>query len=153
MRSLILAALLPTMSMAWDLTPDSGAILIGSHHAGASYDFNETNPGVFLGWDCREITARAGVYKNSYSNTSTALTFTHDALSLSVGGLNAHLFAGVALYPETGRHEVVSIGGSDWIAVGGVEFTHDDLPVFAQVLPGDEKNVDWIGAVGLRFDF
>ncbi len=161
MKHLITAALLAIASPAvafdgsCDLIPDGGAILIGSNHVGATIDFNESNLGVFASWDCEPVTVRGGVYDNSLGNTSWAFTVKSEFVSLSAGGFNAAPFAGVAHYPGTGRHEVVSIKGSDWIGLAGLEFTHDDVPVFVQLFPGDQKHAgyDYLVSFGLRWDF
>ncbi len=157
MKNLITAALmaLATPAIACDVTPDGGAILIGSNHVGATVVFNEENTGLFLSWGCGPVDVRAGTYKNSFYNQSWAVNFSSDYTTLSAGGFNAGLIAGAAHYPENGRDQIVSIGGSDWIFMAGLEITHDDLPLFVQFYPGDSEKGDYqhLIAWGLQVDF
>jgi len=143
-------ALSASTAGACDYVPDRASILIGSKHVGwEGGQLNETNPGAFLTWECGKWSATSGVFKNSYSNTSTALTASYDVLSGDGWAVSA--FAGVAHYPGTGRDEVVSIGGSDVIAMGGLQARYKN--VFVQAIPGDFETLDGIVAVGMTFGF
>ena len=55
---------------------DRVSFLFGSRHVDMSTDFNETNPGVFLTWEnaVGPLDVSAGVYLNSYENTTVILT-------------------------------------------------------------------------------
>ena len=135
------------------MKPDGIAVLLGSNHVNAREEFNEFNPGVFISWRCDLVNTRLGLHKNSFSNPAASATFTSDLVSLSAGGFNAHPFFGFAHYPTTGREMPISVGGSDLIVIGGIEFTHDDIPVFVQYLPGDMKLGDYehLWTFGFKF--
>lgn len=153
--SILLSVPLAALSDTCDIIPDGGAVLLASKHVNAQHYFNEKNLGAFLSWECEGLSTRVGTYKNSFDRQSWAVTATHDFVSLSAGGFNVHPFAGFAHYPDTCRNEVVSIGGSDWIFIGGVELTHDDFPVFVQYLPGDKDlgGYDHLWTIAMALDF
>ncbi|PRY80159.1 hypothetical protein CLV80_1019 [Yoonia maritima] len=135
------------------LKPDGIAVLIGSNHINAQQDFDEFNPGIFVSWDCDMASTRLGVHKNSFSKVAASATFTSDFVSISAGGFYVHPFIGFAHYPNTGSDTPVSVGGSDIIAIGGIEFTHDKIPLFIQYLPGDEHLGDYehLWTFGFKF--
>ncbi len=128
-------------------------MLLGSKHINAQREFNEFNPGLFFSWDCELVNIRIGLHKNSFSDPSTSVTFTSEFLSLSFGDANIHPFVGIARYPETGRDLPVSIEGSDVIGLMGLEFTHNQFPVFIQYLPGDTKLGDYAHLFTIGFKF
>ena len=152
--AIALTAAMATPAAACDLIPDSWASLIGSKHFDAQEDYNERNAGLFLGWDCKYVSTRIGAYDNSLYRRSTAVTFTSDYLSVGLAGSELHPFVGTAKYPDTGRNQINSIWG-DWTLIGGVELTHEDVPLFVQWLPGDEEAAGYssIAAFGVRLDF
>jgi len=120
---------------------DRVSILLGSHHVDAAYDFEETNPGLFLTWD--QVTL--GTYVNSYGRTSVAATY---ALPLAAGqDWAVDLFAGAALYPENGRDFAVHLG--DVVPIGGLQGRYRNL--FVQIMPSDGKATDAIVAFGVTF--
>ncbi|WP_106743901.1 hypothetical protein [Yoonia maritima] len=135
------------------MKPDGIAVLLGSHHVNAQQDFDEFNPGIFVSWNCDIASIRLGVHRNSFSNIATSATFTSDFISLSAGGFHVHPFVGIAHYPQTGSDTPISVGGSDIIGIGGLEFTHDKIPVFVQYLPGDIElgNYEHLWTFGLKF--
>ena len=136
------------------LQPDRIAVLLGSRHVNAQYGFEEFNPGVFLAWHCDVVNVRMGVHRNSFANPSASVSFTSEFLSLHAGGFNMHPFVGGAYYPKNGNEMPVSIGGSNVILVAGLEFTHDDVPLFIQFLPGDSDigDYDHLWTFGFKFD-
>lgn len=139
---------------ACDLRPDSASILIGSRHIGAEIDLNEDNLGLFVGWECHGATAKLGTYDNSFDKQSWALSLSSEYTTLSAGGFNAALIGGVAHYPDTGRHEVTSINGSDVVMMGGIEFNHDATPLTVQIYPLDGKEGGTaLVAFGLEWGF
>jgi hypothetical protein len=121
---------------------DRVSILMGSHHVGATVDFEETNPGIFLTWD--RVTF--GTYVNSYGRQSLAATYASPVL----GGedWSVELFAGAAYYPENGRGFAVHLG--DVVPIGGLQIHYGNL--FAQILPSDGKATDAILTVGITLD-
>lgn len=140
-----------------DAVPSSGAILIGSSHIGANYEFNEQNLGLFLGWGCGSWEWRAGSYKNSLEDTSLALTFTHDKTTVDGGWVSVGLFAGAAYYGDSGDFEITGL--ANWIPIGGIEATLEPVKyapaLFVQYIPG---NVEWAGyrhlvTYGVRMNF
>ena len=135
------------------LKPSGIAVLLGSHHVNAQQNFDEFNPGVFVSWKCDLASIRLGVHKNSFSNIAASATFTSDYISLSAGGFHLHPFIGIAHYPDTGSDTPISVGGSDIIGIGGLEFTHDKVPIFIHYLPGDVElgNYEHLWAFGLKF--
>ena len=129
--------ILGSTASACDVVPDGAALLLASDHVGTERDYNETNTGLFLMWDCGPVSSRVGTFNNSFEEQSWSVSFTSDYTTLSLGGFNAALTVGAALYPETGRTQFASIKDSDWLYLAGLEFTHDDLPFFIHLYPGD----------------
>lgn len=125
--------------------PDRASILLGSYHAGAPIEFEETNPGIFLTWEKDVLDWSVGVYRNSFGKTSMAVTAALPVATWEDG--EASLFAGLALYPGDGRYFAVHAG--DVVPIGGVQVRHHHL--FVQVIPSDGKVVDAIFAAGLTF--
>ena len=131
----------PNVSMA---DPDRVSVLLGSSHVGATSDFNDFNPGLFLSWEER-LTLSAGVFYNSYEKISVAgvagfpIVRTDDYAVEVIGGL--------AYYPEDGRRFAVHFG--DVVPLLGLQGRAG--PVFAQVIPGGGQAVDAIVSVGLTF--
>lgn len=133
-----LLCLLATAATAQDRV----SILAGSHHFGASVEFQESNPGLFLTWD--RVTV--GAYVNSYDRQSVALTY---ALPVMSGDdWSVDLFGGAAWYSGNGRGFAVHVG--DIVPIGGVQARYRN--VFVQLLPSDGKATDAIIAFGLTFD-
>jgi hypothetical protein len=138
-----LALLLPGPALA---DPDRLTLLWGSHHLGSDLDWQEYNPGLFLTWQDRgawDLDVSLGIYQNSFDHTSIAAfaawpVYERDRFEIS-------LFAGLAHYPETGRHLPVHIG--DVIPLGGVQARYGNL--FAQVIPSDGLDVDAIITFGV----
>lgn len=143
-RVLALVATLAPSCLAAD--PDRVSILLGSHHVGADFDFNEVNPGVFLTWEGENVDWSFGAYENSYSHTSVAATAYLPLIEWDGG--EAGPFAGLALYPETGRYQQAHIG--DVIPIGGLQVRHGNA--FVQVIPAFGNGADVIVGLGVTFD-
>ena len=104
---------------------------LGSSHVGMHADFNETNLGVFLTWEdaAGSLDFSAGVYNNSYSNTTVIFTASYDVIEWDSGA--AGVFGGVAHYPVRGLKKLPCCGG--WVPVGGLQIRREN--VFAQFMP------------------
>jgi len=142
MRFVLLMLLWPCAVAA---DPDRVSVLIGSEHVGVNLDFNEFNPGVFLTWEGDRVDWSVGVYENSFSHTSVAVTVYAPLMRWDDGDVG--VFLGAALYPETGRDQVVSVG--DVIPIGGVQARHGN--VFAQVIPAFGLGADAVVGFGFTF--
>ena len=126
--------------------PDRVAIHLGSHHAGATFAFEEVNPGVFLSWDRpNDVTLSVGAFRNSYGRGSVAATAAktifrkkHTALAV---------FAGLAYYPGNGDDIRHAIG--DIVPLAGLQLHY--RRVFVNVMPGDGDTVDAIYSFGFTF--
>ena len=143
LKSLILAALLPTSALA--AGPDRLSVLLGSKHFGATRDFQEFNPGLFLTWEQQVFDYSVGAYYNSYEDMSVlgAISYNYEiAPEFEIGA-----FAGVALYPGEGDQFSVSAG--DVVPLGGVQARYRN--VFAQWIPADGASVDSLLTFGLTF--
>lgn len=124
--------------------PDRVAIHLGSHHAGASAEFEEVNPGVFLSWDRpNDITLSIGAFRNSYGRGSVAAT----AAKTFYRGKNtaASVFAGLAHYPGNGNDIRHAIG--DFVPLAGLQLHYRRM--FVNVMPGDGDTVDAIFSFGV----
>ena len=132
---------LPAMGMAG---PDRVSILLGSEHVGATANFKEVNPGVFLTWEGR-FDWTVGVFRNSYGRGALAGTV---AMPLyEEGRFSLDAFLGAAYYPEDGRNFKVHVG--DVIPIGGLQARYGN--VFMQVLPMDGSVADAVVSFGLTF--
>ena len=143
LSSLILAAMIPTSALAG---PDRLSVLLGSEHFGATREFQEFNPGVFLTWEERVFDYSIGTFYNSYEDVSVLGAIGYDyeiAKELEVG-----VFAGVAYYPGEGDQFSVSAG--DMVPVAGVQTRYRNL--FAQWIPADGDSVDSVLTFGLTFE-
>lgn len=135
---------------AADWQPDRLSLLLGSHHAGATIDFENFNPGIFLSWDGSEVLGgqvnyTAGVFHNSYGRASISGTLGLDwpvTDDLDIG-----LFGGLAYYPEDGRTFAISYG--DVVLIGGLQARFGN--VFAQIIPSDGEFADAILTFGVTF--
>lgn len=141
-RLAAILALVAAPAVACDLTPDSAAVMIYTDHPNATIQFAEPTQGVFLGWQCNRITTRAGIFENSFGSLAGTINWTHDALSLQIGGLDARPFAGVMYYTE--NYKPVR-------PIGGLEVTYGNA--FAQVIPLFGHGADAIITAGLRWEF
>lgn len=124
------------------MAQDRISFLIGSNHIGATDDFEENNPGIFLTWD--QITV--GAYTNSYGRTSVAATYALPVFSGDDWSID--VFAGAAYYPVNGDNFAVHIG--EWVPVGGLQARYKNI--FAQIIPSDGKAADAIFAFGLTYE-
>lgn len=143
----ILKAIVPCLLFATPVQarPDRISILLGSKHIGAIYAFEETNPGIFLTWEERflKLDYSLGIYRNSFADISVAATaafpiFERQETQLSV-------FAGLALYPETGDAFAVHYG--DIVPIAGIQGRHQNM--FLQIMPGSDMA---IVAFGITFE-
>ena len=116
---------------------DGHSFLLGSKHFGANTDFNELNPGVFLRYTNDWINVRPGVIYNSNEKFSPIVTFSSDLTTISVRDFNIATFGGVGYYHEEGKNSHISIANTGWIPIAGIEITHDEYPIFVNIIPGD----------------
>ncbi len=124
--------------------PDRIAIHLGSHHAGATSDFEEVNPGIFLSWDRpNNVALSVGAFRNSYGRGSVAIS----AAKTFYRGKStaAAVFAGLAHYPGNGNDIRHAIG--DIVPIAGLQFDYRNL--FVNVMPGDGNAADAIFSFGV----
>ncbi len=127
--------------------PDRISILMGSYHADATLDFEQTNPGIFLDWDNPlGTTVNVGVYRNSYGRRSLALLASRTILRR--GGVSLDGFVGLAHYPGEGHKVPIAVG--DVVPIAGLKMRY--RKAFALMIPGDGKTTDAIFAYGMSFD-
>lgn len=124
---------------------DSATLLLGSHHVGATADFEEVNPGLILTWDRDPLDWSIGVYRNSYGRQTVA---GFASLPVMSGDLSLSLVGGLAHYPGDGRHFAVHAG--DWVPLIGVHLQAG--PVSALIMPSDGKATDAVIAVGITWE-
>ena len=137
-----LAVLLPTLAAA---DPDRVSLLVGTEHFGATREFNEFNPGVFLTWEGRALEYSVGAFYNSYEDISVMGAVGYDFEIMPE--FEVGLFAGLALYPSEGDQFSHSIG--DVVPLAGIQTRYRN--VFAQLIPADGGSVDSILTFGLTF--
>ena len=128
---------------------DRMSFLLGSRHLEMQTDFNEANLGVFLTWEdaAGSLDFSAGVYNNSYSNTTVIFIASYDVIEWDSGA--AGVFGGVAHYPVIGPKKIPCCGG--WVPVGGFQLRQGNW--FAQYIPmpGVGKYTRGIFTFGLTF--
>lgn len=124
--------------------PDRIAVHLGSYHAGATSEFEEVNPGIFLSWDrAHDVTLSVGAFRNSYGRGSVAVTAAKTVFKQK--HTSAAVFAGLAHYPGNGNDISHAIG--DFVPLAGVQFHYRH--VFLNVMPGDGDTVDAIFSFGV----
>lgn len=141
--SFVLACLMPCSALA---EPDRLSFLLGSEHLGATRDFNEFNPGVFLTWETKTFDYSVGAFYNSYEGVSAlgSMGYNYEvARDLDIGA-----FAGLAYYPGEGDQFDVSVG--DVIPIVGLQTRYRQA--FVQYIPADGDTVDGLVTFGLSFD-
>lgn len=148
-QALLAATLCVTGVTAADAGPDQISILLGSHHVGATRDFEEFNPGVILTW--RELLWQnrldvgIGAFRNSYGDASVVVTSAYPLVRNQTWGLD--LFAALATYPGEGDQFSHSIG--DVVPIAGLQARYRN--VFVQAIPGGGRSVDAVVTYGLTF--
>lgn len=129
--------------------PDQISILLGSHHVGATQDFEEFNPGIILTW--REamwqnrLDIGVGAYRNSYGDASVVVTTAYPLFRSETWGLD--LFGALATYPGEGDQFSHSIG--DVVPIAGLQGRYRNL--FVQALPSAGSSADATVTYGLTF--
>lgn len=124
--------------------PDRIAIHLGSHHAGATSDFEEVNPGVFLSWDRpNDVAISVGAFRNSYGRGSVAVTVAKTLYRKK--NVAASIFTGLAHYPGNGNDIRHAIG--DIVPLAGLQLHYRHL--FVNVMPGDGDAADAIFSFGV----
>jgi hypothetical protein len=141
----LLIAALPGLARA-DARPDRAALLLTSIHVGATQDFEEINPGLFLQWDGSPLDWTLGAYHNSYGDSSVA-AFASLPVRRWEGG-EAAIFLGLARYPGVAETFRVHLG--EWVPLGGLYLRQG--PAFVQLMPSDGVAADAVIAAGLTFD-
>ena len=140
--AMTLSILLPRAATAG---PDRLSILLGSEHNGATRDFQEVNPGIFLTWE-RRFNYSIGMYYNSYEDISPLVSVGYDwevAPRLDLGA-----FFAVAVYPGEGDEFRTSIG--DVVPFIGLQARYRNF--FVQFIPADGDSVDSVFTFGLTFE-
>jgi hypothetical protein len=144
---LVATALFHLVVPAFAGPPDRISILMGSYHADATLDFEQTNPGLFLDWDNPfGTTVTVGVYRNSYGRRSLALSASRTIFQRGRASLDG--FVGLAHYPGEGHKVPIAIG--DVVPIAGLKLRYGKA--FALMIPGDGKTTDAIFAYGLSVD-
>ncbi|MEO0864980.1 MAG: hypothetical protein AAFY39_10420 [Pseudomonadota bacterium] len=146
LRTLI-AACVALMAIASPATADRVTVLLGSHHAGASGQYEEFNPGLFYTWEGRRAGWSLGAYRNSYGEISLAGAVARPLVRWDDGELS--VFAGIAHYPNDGRRFDTHIGG-DVVGLAGVQVRYRN--VLVQALPYQEGSAKALLSFGLTFD-
>ncbi|MFK7871234.1 MAG: hypothetical protein AB8B58_18595 [Roseobacter sp.] len=134
--------LLPSAVLAG---PDRVSVLLGTQHFGATREFQEVNPGLFLTWE-GQLDYSVGLFYNSYEDISPIATVAKDWEVAP--GLELGVFAGLAIYPGEGDQFRLSAG--DLVPLIGLQATYGNF--FAQFIPADGDSVDSVLAVGLTFE-
>lgn len=128
--------------------PDSVAILLGTHHVGAS-GFEEVNPGVFLTWQGAALQGNLdlgfGAFRNSYGNGSVAVTTAYPIVRTPDWGID--VFGALAWYPGDGDQFALAVG--DIVPIAGLQGRYGN--VFVQAIPGGGGSVDATLTYGLTF--
>ena len=119
--------------------------MLRSHHIGATEDFQEFNPGVFLTWE-RDLDYSIGLFYNSYSEVSVLGSVGYNVEAAPDLFLGA--FAGIALYPGDGDRFNLSVG--DFIPIVGLQARYRNF--FTQIIPSDGETTDGVLTFGLSFD-
>ncbi|MFC3614921.1 hypothetical protein ACFORG_14215 [Lutimaribacter marinistellae] len=129
--------------------PDRVSILLGSHHVGATRNFEEFNPGIILVWDERvwrgNLDIAAGAYRNSYGDGSLALSLAYPFVKTDDWGLD--LFGGFSWYPGNGQQFSHAIG--DVVPIAGLQARYRN--VFMQAIPAGGQAADAVFSFGLTF--
>lgn len=132
--------------------PDRVSILTQSEHIGFRFDgFNEKNLGVILTWENalgRDLDVNLGAYKNSYARGSVMASVSWTPID--VGQCEFGAFAGVVNYPIEGRHQPVSIGGTDLIAMAGLQARCGNF--FINAMPASPDMSRGIVAAGITME-
>lgn len=146
MKKTVILAVLALLPAAAQAMPDRISILMGSNHIGATYDFEQTNPGVFLTWEKPVVDLSVGAYRNSFGDLSLAVTVSKAVLSNEEGTLSLSGFAGLASYPDYSDCFLYHAG--DIVPLVGIQVVAG--PVFVQIMPGGNDMVAVVAA-GLTF--
>ncbi|WP_425045474.1 hypothetical protein [Primorskyibacter sp. S87] len=129
--------------------PDRINILLGSEHLGATRDFEEFNPGLFLTWTNlmwkNRLDLTVGAFRNSYGDGSAAVSAAYPLIRTEAWGLE--LFGALAWYPGNGDQFGHSIG--DMVPIAGVQARFHYL--YMQAIPAGGDGVDATLTLGLTF--
>ncbi|WP_133057635.1 hypothetical protein [Falsiruegeria litorea] len=143
------ATLVVSGASAADAGPDQISILLGSHHIGATRDFEEFNPGVIVTWKellwNNRLDVGVGVFRNSYGDASAVVTTAFPLVRNKNWGLD--VFAALATYPGEGDQFSHSIG--DVVPIAGLQARYRN--VFVQAIPSGGSSVDATLTYGLTF--
>lgn len=145
---LVLAGLTAILSNAQaEAGPDRLSVLLGSEHIGATRDFEEFNPGLFLIWTNAlwgdRLDYGFGAFRNSYGDGSAALLTAYPFVRTKNWGLE--VFGALAWYPNNGDQFSHAI--DDIVPVAGLQARYRFL--FMQVLPAGGQGVDATVTYGL----
>ena len=129
--------------------PDRVSIMLGTHHAGATLDYDEVNPGVFVTWsglmwqDRLDLTV--GGFRNSYGDLSLAVSTALPLVRQEDWSID--LFGALAWYPDNGDRFAHAFG--DIVPIAGLQFRYRS--VFLQAIPAGGDSVDATFSFGLTF--
>ncbi|MEE4188548.1 MAG: hypothetical protein V2I76_08905 [Roseobacter sp.] len=124
--------------------PDRFSILLGSEHNGATREFQEFNPGLFLTWE-ENLNYSIGLYYNSYEEISPLVSVGYDwevARDFDLGA-----FFAIAVYPGDGDEFRYSLG--DVVPFVGLQARYRNF--FVQFIPADGDALDSLFTFGLTF--
>lgn len=148
-RAMVVAAAVLAGAGAATAGPDRVQLLLGSHHFGASQDFEEFNPGLFLIWSEAlwrdRLDFGIGAYRNSYGDGSLAVSAAYPILRRANWGLD--LFGALAWYPGNGDRFSHAIG--DIVPLAGLQARY--RAVFVQAIPSGGDAADAVLSFGLSF--
>ncbi|MBO9449568.1 hypothetical protein J7426_04825 [Tropicibacter sp. R16_0] len=148
-QAILAVTLLAGGATAADAGPDQVSILLGSHHVGATRNFEEFNPGIILTWKeilwQNRLDVGFGVFRNSYGDASVVATTAFPLVRNQHWGLD--LFAALATYPGEGDQFTYSIG--DVVPIAGLQARYRN--VFVQAIPSGGSSVDATLTYGLTF--
>lgn len=150
--------LLAAPAAACELT--SVSVIGYTHHAGADpskFDEGFGIRGGGLTVDCRDYKITGSAYKNSLHDGGMgySVSLTHDALALSLGGLEMRPMAQVNYYPDQADNPITRDG---WFPSVAIAFRYDvteDVSLFWNAYPAFMRDVsfDSLHVAGITFAF
>lgn len=129
--------------------PDQVSLLLGSEHVGATIDYEEFNPGVFVTWDRllwnKRLDLTLGGFRNSYEDGSLVVSTALPLVREPDWGID--LFSALAWYPGNGERFSHSI--EDFVPIAGLQARYRNF--FVQAIPAGGESVDATLTFGLTF--
>lgn len=150
MKSALIALIFACLTVpAVHAGPDRISIMLGTHHAGATIDYEEVNPGIFLTWSellwNNRLDLTIGGFRNSYGDLSLAIATAYPLLRQQDWGID--LFGALAWYPDNGDRFAHAF--DDIVPIAGLQVRYKSL--FLQAIPSGGDSVDATFSFGLTF--